>query len=74
MKGMKETLLIIQMVVSIVLIGLVLIQAKGTGFGRSGFGSSGTSFTRRGLEKFIFKLTFVIAFIFIGVSMLQLVV
>ncbi len=70
---MKQTLTIIQMIASVVLIGLILIQAKGTGFGRSGFASGGTSFTRRGLEKFIFKLTFVIAFIFIGVSILQLV-
>jgi protein translocase SecG subunit len=65
---MKQALLIIQIVVSIILIGLILIQAKGTGFGRVG----GTSFTRRGLEKLVFRLTFVIAFIFLGVSMLQL--
>ncbi|HTK03269.1 MAG TPA: preprotein translocase subunit SecG [Alphaproteobacteria bacterium] len=70
---MTQVLTIIQIVVSIILIGLILIQAKGTGFGRSGLASGGTAFTRRGLEKFIFKLTFVIAFIFIGVSILQLV-
>ena len=65
---MKQILIIIQIVASIILIGLILIQAKGTGFGRVG----GTSFTRRGLEKFVFKATFVVAFIFIGVSILQL--
>ena len=69
---MKQALIITQIVVSVILIGLILIQAKGTGFGRSGFVSGGTSFTRRGLEKFIFRLTFVVAFIFIGVSILQL--
>jgi protein translocase SecG subunit len=65
---MKQTLMIIQVIVSIILVGLILIQAKGTGFGRVG----GTSFTRRGLEKLIFRLTFVFAFVFIGVSILQL--
>lgn len=66
---MKQALIIIQIVVSVILIGLILIQAKGTGFGRVG----GTSFTRRGLEKLVFRLTFVIAFVFLTVSILQLV-
>ncbi len=68
---MNQILIILQIIASIILIGLILIQAKGTGFGRSG-PSGGTSFTRRGLEKFVFKATFVVAFIFIGVSILQL--
>ncbi len=70
---MKQFLTLVQMAASIILIGLILVQAKGTGFGRSGFASGGTSFTRRGLEKFTFRLTFVVAFIFLAVSILQLV-
>lgn len=68
---MKQTLTIVQMVVSIVLIGLILIQARGTGLGRSGFGSGG-SFTRRGLEKLIFRATFVFVGLFLLISVLQL--
>ena len=65
---MKQALTVIQIVVSLLLIGLILIQARGTGFGRGG----NTSFTRRGLEKLIFKLTFFTALIFLVVSTLQL--
>ncbi|HET7098734.1 MAG TPA: preprotein translocase subunit SecG [Patescibacteria group bacterium] len=70
---MKQTLTIIQMVVSVIFIVLVLIQAKGTGFGRTG-GGGGTSFTRRGLEKLTFRLTFIFITIFLIISILQLLV
>jgi protein translocase SecG subunit len=67
---MRQLLTLAQIVSSIALVGLILIQARGTGFGRSsGFGG-GTSFSRRGLEKLIFRSTFVIALIFIVVSIL----
>lgn len=69
---MKQVLTIVQIVVSIALIGLVLIQARGTGFGRSS-GIGGASFTRRGLEKLVFRLTFVVVFLFIAISILQLI-
>lgn len=68
---MKQALTILQMIVSVVLIGLILIQARGTGFGRSGFGGGG-SFTRRGLEKLIFRSTFVFVALFLVISILQL--
>jgi len=70
---MKQIFTIAQMVSSIVLIALILVQARGTGFGRSSSFGGGTSFSRRGLEKLIFRLTFVFALVFIGVSILQLV-
>lgn len=63
---------IIQIVISGLLIVLILIQNKGTGFGRT-WGSS-TSFTRRGLEKIIFKLTFALAGIFIVISILRFLI
>jgi protein translocase SecG subunit len=66
---MKEVLTIIQIVSSIVFIALVLVQARGTGLGRG----SAASFTRRGLEKLLFKLTFVFAAVFLIVSILQLI-
>ena len=69
---MTEILRIVQVVISLFLIILILVQARGTGFGR-GSGIGGTSFSRRGLEKLIFRLTFVIAAIFIVVSILILV-
>ncbi|MGA3292030.1 MAG: preprotein translocase subunit SecG [Candidatus Microgenomates bacterium] len=69
---MKEILTIAQIIISLILVGLILIQARGTGFGRSsGFGGS-TSFSRRGLEKLVFRLTFITAFLFLAVAILQL--
>lgn len=69
---MSNVLTIIQIIISIILTGLILIQAKGTGFGR-GSVVGGTSFTRRGLEKLVFRMTFVVSFLFIAVSILRLV-
>ena len=54
------------------LIILVLMQAKGTGLGRTFGSGGGTSFSRRGLEKLIFKGTFVVAGVFLIISILQL--
>ena len=70
---MKQFLLVIQIISSVVLIALILVQARGTGFGRSGGFGGSTSFSKRGLEKLIFRLTFVMAFIFVLVSILQLI-
>jgi protein translocase SecG subunit len=72
---MKQILTALQITVSLILIGLILVQARGTGFGRSGgFGGGNASFSRRGLEKLVFRLTFVVAFLFIAISILQLLV
>jgi protein translocase SecG subunit len=68
---MKSFLLIAQIVLSVSLTLIVLIQSKGTGLAK-GWGSSTTSFSRRGLEKIIFKGTFLISALFIIVSILQL--
>ena len=65
---LKTFLTTTQIVASITLIVLILMQARGTGFGRTG-GDSGASFTRRGLEMLIFKLTFFVVAIFLIVSL-----
>jgi protein translocase SecG subunit len=61
-----------QSILAIALIILVLIQPKGSGLG-STFGGGSTSFTKRGVEKAVFRLTFVITALFISVSVLSLV-
>ena len=68
---MNTTLLVFQIVFSVVLIVLIIIQPKGSGLGRSWGGSS--TFARRGLEKLIFKSTFVVAFLLIATAIVQLV-
>lgn len=68
---MNNALLVLQIIISILLIGVVLVQTKGTGFGRV-WGTSHSSFTRRGLERVVFRATFLLAFIFIFISILAL--
>ncbi|MEK7630027.1 MAG: preprotein translocase subunit SecG [Patescibacteria group bacterium] len=65
---------IAQIVVSLILIGLVLIQEKSAGTsGIFGGGGGGASYqTRRGLEKFIFWGTIIAAIIFAGLALLNL--
>ena len=59
-----------QMLISIVLIVVVLLQTRGADIGSAfgGGGSSSTFRTRRGLEKTLFQLTIVLAFIFVVIS------
>ena len=66
---MKEIVQIVQSVSAILLIIFVLLQVRGTGFSRS---SNSSSFTRRGIEKLVFKLTFVVAALFLIMSAISL--
>lgn len=69
---MKNIILSVQIIISIVLVILILIQSKGSGLGRS-FGA-GSSFSRRGVEKLLYKLTFITAGLFILVSLISLAI
>ena len=70
---MRSVLLALQIVVSVLLVGAILVQTKGTGFGRV-WGSGGVSFARRGLEKLIFKATFVLAALFVILALIQILI
>jgi len=70
---MNQLVLILQIVSSTILSVAILVQVKGTGFGRV-WGGLSNSFSRRGLEGLVFKLTFVLSFIFIGLSLIAVVV
>ncbi len=58
---------IIQIVISAVLVMVVLLQVRGSGFGE--LGTQSVFRTRRGIEKTLFQLTIVLAVVFILVSM-----
>jgi len=69
---MKSILLILNIIVALVLIMLILIQGKGAGLG-SAWGGSGEMYqTRRGVEKYTFRLTVIFIFIFFILSVLNL--
>ncbi len=67
-----DILLVIQIIIAIALTISILLQPRGSGLGKT-FGGSDVSFSRRGLDKLIYKVTFVLAFLFIAVSVLTLV-
>lgn len=62
---MRETVQFLQAISALLLIVFVLLQIRGTGFGRD---ASSASFTRRGIEKLVFRLTFVVTFLFLFLS------
>ena len=71
---MTQTLQIIQIVSSILLVILVLLQKASPDMGAS-LGGDGTSFlqTRRGAERFMFILTIIVAIVFAGASLAAVV-
>jgi preprotein translocase subunit SecG len=59
---------VIEIIVSLTLILVILLQARGTGFGGALGGSSTFFRTRRGAEKTLFQLTIVLVVIFVLIS------
>ncbi len=71
---MKQVILLIQIVLAFLLVITIIIQQKGTGLG-STFGSQLSFYrTKRGAEKLLFKLTIVLAALFVLSSILGLIV
>lgn len=75
MEGFTIYVQIIQIIISIALIVVILIQAKGTG-GLGGIfgGESGVYRTRRGVEKTLFSVTVGLAAAFFVVSIISVLV
>ena len=68
---MTTTLNIIQMVISILLVLVILFQAKGGGLGAM-FGQDSAVFrTKRGLEKLLFQATVALGILFVVVSIIS---
>lgn len=70
---MDNIIPIAQILISIAIIGLVLMQQRG-GAGLGGaFGQSGGAYsTQRGIQKKIFKITVALGIIFIGLAIYNL--
>lgn len=64
---------IFQMVLGVLLIGLILLQTKGTGLGSAFGGDMGFYRTKRGFEKLIFNTTIVVVVLFIVTSLIELI-
>ncbi len=59
---------VVQIIVSIALIIVILLQAKGSGFSGALSTESSIFSTRRGLEKTLFQVTLVLAALFVIIS------
>lgn len=60
---------IVQIALSVILVGLILLQAKGAGLATV-FGGEGNVYsTRRGAERVIFYATIVVAILFFGIAL-----
>lgn len=71
MELLKNALPWVQVIVSILMIGLILLQRSGSELGGAlggGDGSSGTVYTRRGFEKVLFYATIALAVVFVLAS------
>ncbi|OGB75153.1 preprotein translocase subunit SecG [candidate division Kazan bacterium RIFCSPHIGHO2_01_FULL_49_10] len=69
---LDKILIIIQVVLGVLLMAVILIQARGASLGEA-FGGSSTFYgTRRGSERTLFTITIVIAAAFVVVALVSL--
>jgi preprotein translocase subunit SecG len=69
---MQIYLIVAQMVLSVALVLILLLQVRGGGLGGI-FGQADTVYrTKRGVEKTLFQLTIVLVLLFITISVLML--
>ncbi|MCI0438466.1 MAG: preprotein translocase subunit SecG [Chloroflexi bacterium] len=67
---MSTAINIIQIFISIILVGVILLQVRGGG--SSLLGSAESSFrTRRGIEKTLFQFTIILVVVFIAMSIIS---
>ncbi len=71
---MQTYLLIAQIIISVSLVAVLLLQVRGGGLGGI-FGQADSVYrTRRGIEKLLFNLTIVLTVLFIGIALLILAI
>lgn len=71
---MRQIIFIAQIMVSVLLMVVILLQHRGSGLSAV-FGGSGNIYrTKRGLEKGLFILTIILVCLFIGIGVINLVV
>jgi len=71
---MTTFLLIVQIIVSCTLIAVILLQAKGSGLSGVFGGEGGFYRSKRGVEKLLVITTIALGFLFLVLSVLQVVI
>ena len=76
MEGLQTYIQIIQIIISIALVVVILVQAKGTGGLGGIFGGEGRGVyrTRRGVERTLFLVTIGLSLAFFGMSIVSVLV
>ncbi|MBN1369502.1 MAG: preprotein translocase subunit SecG [Dehalococcoidaceae bacterium] len=70
---MQTYLLVAQIIISVALIAVLLLQVRGGGLGGI-FGQADSVYrTRRGIEKTLFNLTIILTVLFVGIALLILI-
>ena len=69
----KTILLILQIIVPLLLIGAILLQARGAALGETFGGTGEFYFKRRGMEKILFGVTIFLGALFLVISLLNLI-
>lgn len=71
---LNQVLPYLQIVISVLLIGVILLQQRGTGLG-SAFGGEGNVYqTKRGFEKILFRASIILAILFILSAFINLLI
>ncbi|MCI0712705.1 MAG: preprotein translocase subunit SecG [Chloroflexi bacterium] len=72
----EDALKFVQIIISVGLVTLIILQARGTGLGSlfGGAGGGAIQKTRRGLEKTLFQMTVGLSIAFILNAILQLLI
>jgi len=69
---MKNSILVVNIIIGIIITVLILVQGKGAGLG-SAWGGGGEFYqTRQGIEKIILKVTILAIFFFLIISLISL--
>ena len=71
---MKIALLIIQLIVSVLLITVILLQAKGSGLSGVFGGEGGFYRSKRGVEKMLVYFTIILSILFFALSISQVLI
>ena len=70
---MAVILQVIQYTLAGLLIGIILLQQKGSGLGAAFGGANAIYTTRRGIDAILFKATIVISVLFFGIALLRVI-
>ena len=65
---MTNALYITQIILSVLLVTSILLQQRGTGLGGAFGGESDVYRSKRGIEKFLFQATIILAILFVALA------